>query len=81
MIDQLNRKIESIGRTEHVEVLPFHDSLEDPTTLGTMRPKWTADGIHPSVEGYRRLGQLAFRPPGGATGEGGEPLAEERGEG
>lgn len=64
VIDQLNRKIESIGRTEHVEVLPFHDSLEDPTTPGTMRPEWTADGIHPSVEGYRRLGELAFRPPG-----------------
>jgi lysophospholipase L1-like esterase len=64
VIDQLNRKIESIGRTEHVGVLPFHDSLEDPTTPGTTRPEWTADGIHPSVEGYRRLGELALRPPG-----------------
>jgi lysophospholipase L1-like esterase len=29
-----------------------------------MKPEWNADGIHPSVEGYRRLGELAFRPPG-----------------
>jgi lysophospholipase L1-like esterase len=28
-----------------------------------MSPEWTADGIHPSVEGYRRLGELAFQPP------------------
>jgi hypothetical protein len=30
-----------------------------------MRDEWTSDGDHPSVEGYRRLGELAFRlPPG-----------------
>jgi lysophospholipase L1-like esterase len=28
-----------------------------------MKAEWTADGIHPSVEGYRRLGELAFEPP------------------
>jgi lysophospholipase L1-like esterase len=29
-----------------------------------MRPEWTdADGDHPSVAGYRRLGELAFRLP------------------
>jgi lysophospholipase L1-like esterase len=64
VIDQLNRRIESIGRTERVEVLHFHQSLEDPTTPCTMSPEWTADGIHPSVQGYRRLGELAFQPPG-----------------
>jgi hypothetical protein len=25
---------------------------------------WTAEGDHPSVQGYRRLGELAFRLPG-----------------
>ena len=63
-IDRLNRRIESIGRTERVDVLPFHESLEDPKAPGTMSAEWTADGIHPSVEGYRRLGEVAFQAPG-----------------
>jgi lysophospholipase L1-like esterase len=29
-----------------------------------MREEWTSDGDHPSIEGYRRLGELAFRLPG-----------------
>jgi hypothetical protein len=29
-----------------------------------MREEWTSDGSHPSIEGYRRLGELAFRLPG-----------------
>jgi hypothetical protein len=28
-----------------------------------MRPDWTSEGDHPSLEGYRRLGELAFRLP------------------
>jgi lysophospholipase L1-like esterase len=29
-----------------------------------MKDDWTnADGDHPSIEGYRRLGELAFRFP------------------
>jgi lysophospholipase L1-like esterase len=28
-----------------------------------MKPEWTADGDHPSVAGYRRLGELAFHLP------------------
>ena len=44
-------------------VLPFHDVLEDPRNPGLMAAEWTADGDHPSVEGYRRLGELAFRLP------------------
>lgn len=62
-IRQLNRRIEAIGRMEQVPVLPFHRTLEDPQAPCTMKPEWTADGIHPSVDGYRRLGELAFRPP------------------
>jgi lysophospholipase L1-like esterase len=26
-----------------------------------MRAEWTSDGDHPSVEGYRRLGEVAAR--------------------
>jgi lysophospholipase L1-like esterase len=63
VIDRLNRQIEAIGRTEGVPVLHFHQTLEDPLAPGTMKAEWTADGIHPSVEGYRRLGELAFQPP------------------
>ena len=28
-----------------------------------MRAEWTIDGDHPSVEGYRRLGERAFQAP------------------
>jgi lysophospholipase L1-like esterase len=62
-IAELNRQIQLIGQQEQVTVLPFHETLEDPARPGLMPPRWTADGIHPSVEGYRRLGEIAFRPP------------------
>jgi lysophospholipase L1-like esterase len=29
-----------------------------------MREAWTSDGDHPSVEGYRLLGEWAFRVSG-----------------
>ena len=63
LIAELNRRIRAIAATEHVRLLPFHEVLEDPDHPGLMPRQWTADGIHPSVAGYRRLGQLAFRPP------------------
>jgi lysophospholipase L1-like esterase len=64
-IADLNREIAAIGREEDVEVVPFHDELEDPAVPGTMAPQLTDDGDHPSVEGYRRLGELlAKRLPG-----------------
>ncbi len=46
-----------------VPVLPFHDTLEDQKRPGRMREDWTFEGDHPSIEGYRRLGELAFRLP------------------
>jgi lysophospholipase L1-like esterase len=47
-----------------VPLLPFHDTLEDPERPGRMKAEWTdADGDHPSVAGYRRLGEVAFRLP------------------
>ena len=42
-------------------MLPFHETLEDPQAPGRMKAEWTPDGNHPSVEGHRRLGELAFR--------------------
>lgn len=58
-IRELNALIASMG----VPVLPFHETLEDPERPGRMREDWTAEGDHPSVEGYRRLGRLAFKLP------------------
>ena len=62
-IDTLNEEIVAIAAEEEITLLPFHDVLEDPANPGLMAPDWTADGDHPSVEGYRRLGELAFRLP------------------
>ena len=62
-IRRLNELVRAIGREEGVPVLPFHATLEDPECPGRMRTDWTDDGDHPSVEGYRRLGELAFRLP------------------
>jgi lysophospholipase L1-like esterase len=62
-IRALNERIDAIGADESVKVLPFYDTLEDPERPGRMRGDWTPDGNHPSVEGHRRLGELAFELP------------------
>lgn len=63
-IRALNALIAEIAGDEDVVLLPFHDTLEDPERPGRMRDEWAhADGDHPSVAGYRRLGELAFRLP------------------
>jgi lysophospholipase L1-like esterase len=62
-IRSLNTLIAKIADKESVPLLPFHDTLEDAGRPGRMREEWTCDGDHPSVEGYRRLGELAFRLP------------------
>ena len=63
-IRRLNALIADIARTEDVLLLPFHDTLEDPERPGRMKEEWVhPDGDHPSVAGYRRLGELAFRLP------------------
>lgn len=59
-IGQLNMRLRTLG----VPVLPFHATLEDPERPGRMKDEWThEDGDHPSLAGYRRLGELAFRLP------------------
>jgi lysophospholipase L1-like esterase len=59
-IRSLNERIHALG----VPVLPFHDTLEDPDRPGRIRAEWCdSDGDHPSVAGYRRLGESAFRLP------------------
>jgi len=57
--------IAELARDEGVPLLSFHDTLEDPERPGRMKEEWThPDGDHPSIAGYRRLGELAFRLPG-----------------
>ena len=57
-IRELNALIASL----EVPLLPFHDTLEDPDLPGRMKLEWSdADGDHPSIAGYRRLGESAFR--------------------
>jgi lysophospholipase L1-like esterase len=59
-IRELNARIRSLG----VPLLPFHDTLEDPAHPGHMKDEWcNDDGDHPSLAGYRRLGELAFFVP------------------
>ncbi len=58
-IRELNAFIDKMG----APVLPFYETLERPEEPGRMREEWTSDGDHPSREGYRRLGELAFRLP------------------
>jgi len=58
-IRKLNELIRSLAAEEGVPVLPFFATLEDPRRHGRMRDAWTDDGNHPSLEGHRRLGQIA----------------------
>jgi len=58
-IRELNELVAGLTRDEGVPLLPFHETLEDAGRPGRMREEWTSDGDHPSVEGYRRLGELA----------------------
>ena len=53
-IRRLNELIRELG----APVLPFHETLEHPDRPGRMQDEWTSDGDHPSVEGYRLLGEM-----------------------
>jgi lysophospholipase L1-like esterase len=58
------RALNALVHELEVPVLPFHDTLEDPDAPGRMKPEWcNEDGDHPSIAGYRRLGEVAFRLP------------------
>ena len=61
-VARLNRLIAAIARRQGVKVLRFHDALADPRRPGRMRPDWTSDGDHPSIVGYRRMGEVVELP-------------------
>lgn len=61
-IRELNAHIAAIAADEEVILLRFHDALENAARPGRMKEEWThADGDHPSIAGYRRLGELVAR--------------------
>ena len=61
-IVRLNTLIARMAREEDAELLRFNQALADPARPDRMRASLTADGDHPSVAGYRRLGRLLPRP-------------------
>lgn len=62
LIRDLNRRIARIAREEDAKLLRWYGLLEDPRRPGRMRERWTDDNIHPSVAGYRRLGEALELP-------------------
>lgn len=63
-IKELNGLISQIGEDEDVPVMPWYSALEDPDRPGTMKDDLTIEGDHPSVAGYRILGESTFELPG-----------------
>jgi lysophospholipase L1-like esterase len=61
LITDLNRRIRRIGREQDVQVLPWNSAVREPNDPNRMRTKYTIESIHPSVEGYRRLGETVKR--------------------
>jgi lysophospholipase L1-like esterase len=62
-IESLNTLIRQLAEAAGATLLPFHDTLADPTDPRRMASGLTDDGDHPSVEGHRLLGERAFRLP------------------
>lgn len=50
-----NELIRALGRREHVPVVPWYDALND---RGRMKAGLGIDDAHPSVAGYRRMGEI-----------------------
>jgi lysophospholipase L1-like esterase len=61
-IRELNRRIARIAAGERVPVLRWYEELEDPAAPGRMQPRLSADAAHPSVAGYRLLGEAVELP-------------------
>ncbi len=55
------RRLNALVHAIDAPVIGFHDTLEDPERPGRMREEWTSDGDHPSVAGYRLLGEVVAR--------------------
>jgi lysophospholipase L1-like esterase len=62
-IVRLDELIREVAASAGATLLPFHDTLADPTDPRRMKKALTDDGDHPSIEGHRLLGERAFRLP------------------
>jgi lysophospholipase L1-like esterase len=62
-IESLNTLILQLAESAGATLLPFHDTLADPSDPRRMTAELTDDGDHPSIEGHRLLGERAFRIP------------------
>ena len=60
-VARLNGLIRELARAEDAALIDFFGLLEDPAGSDRMPAPLTADGLHPSVEGYRRLGRAVAR--------------------
>jgi lysophospholipase L1-like esterase len=60
-IRRLNALIRELAAETGATLLPFHDTLVGPADPSRMGEGLSDDGDHPSVEGHRLLGELAFR--------------------
>ena len=59
----VQRVLRSVDDPNEVFIYLEFETLEDPGRPGRMKDEWTnEDGDHPSIAGYRRLGELAFHP-------------------
>ena len=58
LIDQLNRRIRVTAKLERVPLLDFNAALAGHANPNLMPAHLTADGDHPSIAGYQRLGAL-----------------------
>lgn len=61
-VNRLNALIAEIGREEDVPVIPWHRVLLDPDNPGRMIESFTVEGDHPTVLGYKLLGEVVELP-------------------
>jgi lysophospholipase L1-like esterase len=59
-IGRLNALIRQVAVETGAKLLPFHETLVDPSDPSRMGAGLSDDGDHPSVEGHRLLGERAF---------------------
>ncbi len=62
-VRRLNELIAQIGEEEDVPLIAFNEALADPAKPGLMRDGYVSDDqIHPTVAGYRQLGEVIELP-------------------